>query len=434
MNQRKEFIRYFFTAINTFDYVLLKYLHASSDDIPETSDIDLLIRKSELSGILDLIRKGPKPERINLHRKSFVTFVSLVFADGSYLELDLIHRFERKGIIYLNAAEVLKSSERNAEGMKVPSLHHTFEYIILFSLINKSSVPQKYQQYLAALSFEERAGIFGYICSKYKLHLNTLDELYDPSLRETKKITTRILQFPINKGFYKFFHRIRYLGDLSSDFIGARGITVTFSGVDGAGKSTILENVKVTLQKKYRQKTIVLRHRPSLLPILSAFRYGKKNAEQKATQNLPRQGNNSSQLGSLFRFLYYYTDYLVGQFYVHFRYTLRGYNVLYDRYYFDFIIDSKRSNIILPKRFLKACYYFVFKPNVNVFLYAPAEIILSRKQEMSEGDINQLTAQYKELFEDLGKNNKHHHYLVINNTDLNKTLDLVIKECISAAI
>jgi thymidylate kinase len=170
-----------------------------------------------------------------------------------------------------------------------------------------------------------------------------------------------------------------------------RGITVTFSGVDGAGKSTIIEEVRQTLQKKYRQKIVVLRHRPSLLPILSSVVHGKSEAEKRTREKLPRQGTNKSVVSSLFRFTYYYLDYLVGQYYIYFRYTLRGYTVLYDRYYFDFIIDSRRSNIVLPKGFMKWCYHFIFKPQVNVFLFASPEIIRSRKQELSQEDITSLT-------------------------------------------
>ena len=213
-----------------------------------------------------------------------------------------------------------------------------------------------------------------------------------------------------------------------------RGITVTFSGVDGAGKSTIIEEVRQSLQQKYRQKIVVLRHRPSLLPILSSFRYGKSEAEKRTREKLPRQGNNKSGISSFFRFLYYYLDYLLGQYYVYFRYTLRGYTVLYDRYYFDFIIDSRRSNIVLPKGFLRFCYTFIFKPQVNVFLFAPAEVIYSRKQEMSINDISALTSEYKELFDELGRDNKREQYLVINNINLDETLNRIMNECVSAAI
>ena len=266
------------------------------------------------------------------------------------------------------------------------------------------------------------------------MHLNTLDELFITSERESKKIIQKIHEHSDNHKVLRSLNFLRYLTDVFRDMIHNRGIVVTFSGVDGAGKSTLLESVRDNLQMKYRQRVKVLRHRPSLLPILSSIHYGKKRAEIRTTNQLPRQGSNTSKLSSLIRFLYYYLDYLFGQFYIYFKYTLRGYIVLYDRYYFDFIIDSKRSNIVLPKSFLRLFYYFLFKPNVNVFLYAAPEIILSRKRELSSNDIQNLTAEYKALFEDFSKSGRKQQYMVINNTDLNHTLDLVMKECISATL
>jgi len=76
----------------------------------------------------------------------------------------------------------------------------------------------------------------------------------------------------------------------------------------------------------------------------------------------------------------------------------------------------------------------VFKPKVNVFLYAPPEIILSRKQEMSSNDIQQLTGEYRELFEELGKSNKKQRYISINNTNLEETLSVVMKQYVKAAV
>lgn len=432
-NSRQIFIAYFLDAISDLRYAYLKFAYQSVSEIPETSDIDLLIDKHELNSFLDIIRKGENIEKVDLHRKSYVTFVSVYFHDGTYLEIDLINRFERKGIIYLDSETVLNHAVKKGN-LKLACEHHNFEYIMLFNLVNDSDVPQRYRDYYSTFSFQDRSEIFAYLCNKYDLSINLLDELYDKKLRGPKKILRQVYTQPINKGIPKLLHKIRYASDMLRDAINSKGITVTFSGVDGAGKSTVLENVRVTLQKKYRQKTVVLRHRPSLLPILSSIKHGKKKAENLTSQNLPRQGQNTSTISSLIRFMYYYFDYIVGQYYIYFRYTLRGYTVLYDRYYFDFIIDSKRSNITLPKPILRWCYYFVFKPNVNVFLYAPADIILSRKQEMSKNDIQQLTGEYRELFDELGKSNKKQQYIAINNTNLDETLSVVMKQCVMAAV
>ncbi|MBL7922905.1 MAG: hypothetical protein JNL88_01770 [Bacteroidia bacterium] len=433
MNQRASFIAYFFREISSLRYALLKFIHPGMAALPESSDIDMVIGHEEKGRFLEIIREGSGIEKMHFNKKSFATFISLYFRDGSYLELDLLHRFDRKGILYLDPDEVLDGHILSREGLKLASHHHNFEYIMLFYLLNESSVPQKYRDYFSAFGAEERAVIFTHLTGRYKVNINVLDELYEYKTRFAKKIRTHVSSLSVNRGFRRIFHRVRYVGDVLRDSVCHHGLTVTFSGVDGAGKSTIIDEVKGMLERKYRQKTVVLRHRPSLLPILSTYLHGRKEAEQKTRERLPRQGSNRNVISSFFRFLYYYLDYLVGQYYIYFRYTLRGYTVLYDRYYFDFIIDARRSNIVLPRKFLRWCYHFVFKPQVNVFLFAPAEVIYRRKQEMSESDINQLTSEYKALFEELGRSAKKQHYLVINNTNLQETVQLVMKEYISAA-
>ncbi len=434
MSQREEFLHYFFNTIRKCEYVLLKFVHDSIDKIPPTSDLDLLITQKNEAQLIEIIRKGANVDNVFLFNKSFATFISVVFKDDSYLEIDLIYSFDRKGTIFLDADTVLKSGYLNENGICLPELKFAAEYMILFYLINKSDVPLRYTNFLSSLSFENRSEVFGYLCQKYDLSINKLDELFVANNRGSKKIIQKIKTDPKNTQLNKIKNKLRYFSDLARDLTSNKGIIVTFSGVDGAGKSTILDNVKNLLQHKYRHKTIVLRHRPGLFPILSSIVHGKTNAEKITRANLPRQGTNESSISSLFRFGYYYLDYLLGQVYVHFKYTLRGYTVLYDRYYFDFIIDSKRSNIKLPKGFLKFGYYFVIKPEVNIFLYASPDIILSRKQEMNEQDIKLLTSEYKDLFDEFSKSYKKQKYLSINNTDIEQTLDHVIKQCVLAAL
>ena len=152
--------------------------------------------------------------------------------------------------------------------------------------------------------------------------------------RYLSRAITLLQNGPIKKGVKKSKKDIPVIG---------------LTGTGGAGKSTVIENIKYKIEKQLRKRVVVLRHRPSLLPILSAYTKGKKAAEQQAASTLPRMGSNSSVLSSLVRFLYYYFDYVIGQFYVYVKYVLRGYVVIYDRYYYDFINDAKRSNIVLPK-------------------------------------------------------------------------------------
>ena len=60
-------------------------------------------------------------------------------------------------------------------------------------------------------------------------------------------------------------NRLQYIIDSIKTFFFDKGFIVTFSGVDGAGKTTIIENVKEILEKKYRKRVVVLRHRKRII-------------------------------------------------------------------------------------------------------------------------------------------------------------------------
>jgi thymidylate kinase len=202
----------------------------------------------------------------------------------------------------------------------------------------------------------------------------------------------------------------------------------TFSGVDGAGKSTVIDQLKQMLEDRYRKQVIVLRHRPSILPILSSYKYGREQAEQHAAATLPRQGHNTNRISSMLRFAYYFTDYFFGQCYIWMRYIIRGKIVIYDRYYFDFMSDTKRSNIELPPAIAKFFYALILKPKLNFFLYASPEVIRQRKTELAPEVIDELTQSYLKQFQQLETASHHSRYVAIENTDLDNTLRLILDE------
>ena len=195
---------------------------------------------------------------------------------------------------------------------------------------------------------------------------------------------------------------------------------ISFSGVDGAGKTTVLKLLVEQLSLS-GFKVVELRSRPSILPILSSFVYGRATAEKRATESLPRQGKNSSRVSSWLRYSYYLIDYVFGQFFVYFKYSRRGYIILYDRFYFDYIADPKRANLVLNTSVAKFFLYFIKLPEVNVFLYATPEVILSRKRELGADEILDLTGNYLTLFEELNCRFGN-TFLCIDNINLAETM------------
>jgi thymidylate kinase/SepF-like predicted cell division protein (DUF552 family) len=396
-NARSLLIGNVFDFVQNQKYAAIKFPNIHPKSLSEYTDIDLLTEQSTAQNLLHYLRQHILVKRVNIQTKSHMLSILAVLQDGSLLALDLIWQLKRKSLAFMKVSEAINRLERNAFGVKILSLSDTQTFLKYFYGLNFSNIPDRYLYYFEK---EECASI------------------------DHAMLRNQVASMPENKGLSGLINKVNYGLDVLRNIFHQKGIIITFSGVDGAGKSTIIAHTKKELEKKLRKKVVVIRHRPSVLPILSAITQGKEKAELKAANTLPRQGQNNNWISSLLRFGYYYTDYLFGQFYVYIRHVMRGEVVLYDRYYFDFINDSLRSNIRLPKWLTKAGYKLLLQPHLNFFLYADAQTILNRKKELDAEAITYLTEEYLNLFNDLDKKAKG-KYFPIENLQLHETMALI---------
>lgn len=416
--QRELIIMDVFDFLQKKKYAAIKFPNSAPEMLSEYSDIDLCINRNDTKDILELLKKHPLTKHIQTNRKSFMSSVLVFLKDGGVLSLDLIWKFKRKSLVILDAKHVIENVWRNKYGVMQMRGSDQARYIGLFYALNNAEIPSRFHSGFLLLKNTNSA----------------LDDLLIHYQQGNKSVISEInhlLKKRVeNKNRKRLANVFNYFLDSCRSVLFSKGMIITFSGVDGSGKSTVIENVKHEIEKKIRKRVIVLRHRPSLLPILSAWTMGKDKAEQNAAKTLPRQGQNYSIISSILRFSYYYTDYLFGQFYVFLKYKMRGNIVLYDRYFFDFINDGERSNIRLPKYIMRFAYKFLLKPDLNFFLYAEPEVILLRKQELDKPTIKFLTNNYLNLFQQLN-NPSNESYISIKNNELRTTIDLIINKTIS---
>jgi thymidylate kinase len=401
--------------MDTFDfmqnkkYAALKFKGYLPEQVSSLSDVDFCTSKKDATALIKFIKNHCLVNVARIKNLSFMKNIELVLNNSELLSIDCIWQLKRKNLVLQNIHQLINSSSSNVFGIKQPSCLVEADYVNHFYALNKAETPIHYK----SRSFE--------------LKMQNLAESTKP-LAIQKALKKTLKKKRINKGLSLINNTIHYGIDTLKSSIGPRGFIVTFSGVDGAGKSTLIEITKQRIDKQLRKSVVVLRHRPSVLPIISAWTLGKAAAEQKAASTLPRQGKNSSTLSSIVRFTYYYTDYVLGQFYVYAKYVLRGKVVVYDRYYFDFINDSKRSNINLPKWVTTLGYKLIMKPDVNFFLYADAETILARKQELDAVTIEELTDKYLTLFQKLNTTEKTKKYHAVKNLKLQDTVDSIMTQ------
>lgn len=408
-SHRKLVLMDTFDFMQNREYAALKFKGYLPEQISELSDVDLCTSEEDAEALTEYLKSHSLANIVRTKRLSFMTNVELVLNNSELLSIDAIWKLKRKNLLIQDISKLINSTTTNVFGIKQPNSLAEAEYVNHFYALNKAATPMAYKS------------------ASFELEIEKLAKSNKPVAIQ-KTLISMLRKKKENKGFSFIKNSIEYVLDTLKNAIKQRGFIVTFSGVDGAGKSTLIEITKQRIDKQLRKPVVVLRHRPSVLPIISAWTMGKQAAEQKAATTLPRLGENSSTLSSLARFAYYYTDYLLGQFYVYGKYVLRGKVVLYDRYYFDFINDSKRSNISLPKCITTLGYAFIMKPDVNFFLYADAETILARKQELDAATIEELTSKYLSLFEKLNKKTSTKRYHSVKNIQLTDTVDAIMTQ------
>ncbi len=404
-----------FDAIQNQEYAALKFQNDYPEKLSLNSDIDLVIDKKMNDTIIQILKRHSLVSKITTCKRSFMNTIQVFTNDADILSIDLIWQLKRRNLEILDTQKVIATNFINNYGIKNASNIDTARYVVLFYILNGAKIPNKYLVYEQAI-----------INSNEAIDLNMSDYFKDAS-KDKHLLLHFINQYKSNKGLNYLKNTFNYIIDTMKNSKKSNGFIVTFSGVDGAGKSTVIENIAYRIEKQFRKKVVILRHRPSVLPILSVWSKGKEKAHQDTISSLPRQGKNSNFLSSLLRFTYYYCDYLFGQFVIYFKHILRGHVVIYDRYYFDFINDSKRSNIVLPKNISRFCYNLLLKPKYNFFLFADANIILNRKKELSKETIESLTKDYTQLFNSLQSKSSSSIYMPINNIDLETTLNQIIK-------
>lgn len=385
-NQRKMLISRFFEVLHQQSYAVLKMEQDNPLELMEYSDLDVLVQAEDARSIIRRVVTFPLIASYKLVKKSYMASLLIQLKDGQVLSLDFIWQLKRRATVFMDIRDIIRSTTSNSYGIRIAAPSQTANYLRLFYGLNGGTIPIKH-------------GISGVLKQA-------------PALAE-------------NRGLGRIRNIFNYILDTLKGMMTNRGFIITFSGVDGAGKSTVIEEVVRLVDKKYRRPVKVLRHRPSVLPILSSYLYGKAAAEQRSVAKLPRSGNNSSSISSLARFSYYYLDYQLGQWYVFFRYLLRGQVVVYDRYYYDFIVDAKRSNIQLPRWLSAAGFRLILKPAINIFLYAAPEVILGRKKELTATTITKLTQGYRSLFDQYQKRYLTETFTAIENVDLTDTIEQI---------
>ena len=226
-----------------------------------------------------------------------------------------------------------------------------------------------------------------------------------------KELTSGVSnKIKIISSFYKKTKRFRY----------PFGYTIVFLGVDGAGKTTIINKITPLLTEAVHNEIHYEHMRPNFLPSIASL-FGKEEHVGPVTN--PHEKEASGFFGSILRLSYYSIDYIVGFWFKVYPSMVKKPSLwIFDRYFYDYIIDPQRGRIKLPALIIKTFKFFIPSPNLILCLGGDAEIIYERKKEIP---LKAVQAQVKKL-KAFSKEEKN-AYWIDTDKDIDSTTSEVIE-------
>ena len=182
---------------------------------------------------------------------------------------------------------------------------------------------------------------------------------------------------------------------------------IAFLGCDGSGKSAVIQGIAARLTAEGHKVT--LGHwRPK--PFAAATGSQPNSADDPHGQS-PR-----GLLTSILKLGWLWFNWWVAWLLYLRRDSRKGF-VLFDRFHGDLLVDPKRYRYGGPLWLARLASRWMPQPEQVIFLDAPPEVLLSRKQEVSAESLNRSRAAYRKL-----AHNKHQFRIV----DASQSLEAVI--------
>jgi thymidylate kinase len=281
------------------------------------------------------------------------------------------------GLLWLRAPEVLATRRIHPHGFWIPAPAHEFAYYLIKKL-NKRSLNEEQGLKLHRLYLQDPAGCDAMIARFWRepnrsklsrmaatnnwVKMETGLQSFRTELRRNSEETLwrRTLSIPA--------HLLHHLARV----VKPTGGCIAIMGPDGAGKSAVIDALRHQFDSAYNE--IKLFHlRPKAL-------WTGKATTQAVTD--PHGKPPRGAIVSVLKVLSLIVDYWLG-------YALkigpavrRSQLIIFDRYIYDLLVDSKRVRYGGPAWLLELAARIVPHTDLVILLDAPADVLWSRKQEV----------------------------------------------------
>jgi thymidylate kinase len=361
------------------------------DELPDSfdTDIDFMVNTAELAGIPGLIAVVARQTGTRLfhtvgHELSARSY-SLGFQAGEELIIvqpDSSADYRHFGRLWLQADEVLAARRLHPRGFWIPAAAHEFAYYLVKRL-NKRYLDEGHGAKLHRLYWEDRDGCDGMIERFWKgrnrailarmANTNDWSEMTTSmeSIRlEMKQNSAEPLVERIRTSPKHILHHLRRS-------VRPTGGWIAIMGPDGAGKSAVIE----AIQKQFRfayNKVKCFHLRPKAL---------RGNSSANVVVTDPHGKPPRGWWISVLKVFFLIADYWLGYLLEIAPAMRRSQLIVFDRYVYDLLVDSKRVRYGGPHWLLHFAARIIPHPDIVILLDASPDVLWSRKQEVPFNEV-----------------------------------------------
>ena len=373
--------------------------------LPESfdTDIDFMVDQEDFDRMPHIIEEVARRTGTQLFQAIDHELTGRAYFLGSLrgssltiVQPDCAADYRHFGRRWLTAKEVLAARRLHPGGFYIPSIAHEFAYSLVKRL-NKRSFTREHGYRLHRLYVEDRIECGRMIArfvrgpegsqivrmasaNDWTAMYDSIEQFRAAMLRSRKEtFQERLSDLPRNA--LSVLRRI----------VQPTGCWIAFMGPDGCGKSLVLNAVSQEFAPSFR--TIRYYHlRPKLI--------GRKTSGQGPVTD-PHGRPPRGRVASVAKVIDLWLDYVLGYLFRILPGLIRTELVLFDRCFFDLLVDSRRIRYGGPPWLLRAAARLAPRPDLVVLLDAPVEVLRSRKQEVPAPEVARQRAAYLDLARNL---------------------------------
>lgn len=389
--KRSDFVKLFFKTLNE-KKISYAVLHAWEELPNPESDIDIVIDKkysySQIKNLFFELSESTNWILIHeLYYESNAYAYILINEKGDSLQFDFCKDYSKYGVVFFFNRDLLKSKIKENFFYRCSDFY-IFSYCLIKNLLKSESDSNKLN--LFKKSFHKDAeNYFSELRKKYFFYSIKIIESYFKNSRQNLHILKiKFLLSVFLKNFFKSFFSIleNFLKRPFQRLFLPVGVSIVFLGPDGVGKTSVIEKLHDFFKKSFR------------LFYSTHLFFEKKINDNTAVEPYIEKPYNII-----------FSELKVG--YMILRYMLMspklflikirlGFTTL-ERYYYDLLVDPERFRVRKSSLLLNIGHFLIPKPNLVIYLDAPAKTILNRKKELNREQIIYFREKYQNLIKKL---------------------------------